>query len=318
MYYFKCRDIIKQKRNLTRWCDKQHTPLAYQDYFVVYMGKNDFLDYYQARQSFSNQKGGQNTYDIETLSCVNHPTGQCNAMTFSRKIDPSVNLSFVRRQPGDVKKVSIASYTFNDFYEPVLVNNFDPQGHPHDNNFSIYNDYEKPYYEKYFGSTAPAPHFHFNTQKQDIKLKRPNAISVENIAKYLEDLDTQKQDVFLQTETMGMPFLKIKNGDMGYRSVLFNIARKYCQTYEDDDITEFFFKAICDLKSSTPTDNDDYIALKADINALKDFKKAYPKHKDIISDFGFQVLSSLNQGPDYERKHPESDMNKCNHDDREK
>jgi len=315
-YYSESLKKIKEKSTKTRWGIKMPSHdafLNFKDYFEVFIGYNKRVGLYQERSLLPGQKKQMNTYDIETHAFINYTTGQVNAIAFSEKIDPSIKHLFMIRQPGNVKKVSIATYSFNDKSEARLVNNFDPQGNPHMNNFSIYNNYEKPYYKKYFGLTAPAPHFHFNTQRQDVALSRPNAISVKSIIDYLDDLENKPDDPFLQNDSMGMPFLAIKNNDTGYLGVLRDIARKYSNEYYDDDITEFFYQSFEKLNSKLRNYDESVYSFKnlqADMEILQEFKKRFPKYKDIISDFGYHILSSLNQCPVIDNENPNNDRDR--------
>ena len=291
-YIKRCENNINLKSGLTRWSDDCGKTFDTEDYTDIMLLAEPYGERIN-KQLINYEKNF--FYNIETTPFYSSSHDLIGAVVYDQKFLQSNVAESVVNNTINIKdnalKLSIASYAFHKKGGCILLNNFDPKGRAHLNNFDyLPTDIDKLFHAYYFGEYGDTPHFHFNTREQDIALKRPNAISVTNIVRYLKDLIYEGGD-YLNTHSMGMPFLKIKNMNAQYVSYLDTCVRGIMATSNNEYVNDFF-QFLLHLYPATSSRGINS-ALR-DFSILADFAKFSPNNIHIISEMGNCILCSLN------------------------
>ena len=186
----------------------------------VILPKENYYEYYSKKQKrlVAQLNGYNDKYDrdthLEISTDKEHVFGQCVVLKEKLNKDSYPTIFF---------NVEVATYMEHNG-KIVILNRFD-HGRFHDNHLSIYSNQnidEQNLYEKYFKEKAGPLHFHFNTAYQSKVLNTQdcsNAIGMENLIKYLEDLQRcDDKNAPIYKYNLGMPFLDYKKNLFGYNS----------------------------------------------------------------------------------------------------
>ena len=209
-------------------------------------------------------------------------------------------ISKKEREAGELYQLNISTYCAHQG-DIILINRFDLKGRAHLCDFSIFSGKEKELFEKYFtdkinNNGAPistTPHIHFQTKTQAEKLRQPNPISLENLIKYLEDLDAANEDL-LQYD-LGMPFLDYKLGKKQYTSPFWPLLEKFAEPEENEPA--WFVINFLEASLQSPIEK-----IKNDITFLKQL--LYVEDYELLNSIAaFKFISSLlNNNPEEQTK----------------
>lgn len=295
-------ELFLQKLNSTHWAKLYpDSILPFDDYYRVLLTPSTLIQKLTGYFEKTNTKNKVSIYQNENGDYI------AQVASYKHFIK---NHQYTKDQL--IPMVSVATY-INWENNIILLNHFDAVGYNHTNNYTCYPTKTRYLYEKYYTDKivedngvkyhhSHCPHFHFSSSTQtklQLTQEHPNAISIDQILIYLDDLKSCKdKNNILLSEDLNMPFLAFYKNDntLKYNSLFLNLAEKYVNILQKNNIPseeiEFLTKLNRLYNSTNPQNNIDKIIL--DLKVLKRIIKKFQNNLELISVFTNAFVKSVN------------------------
>lgn len=247
-------ELMQSKKDCAKWAKRLGKVLLEKEDYYEYLSA-DFVEY-KSMTGFDDKRQTM----VSSKIYINEKKSLAIAQVSCQKLVPKVIMGMpIDKQMGF--EIYLATYLERNG-KIVLLQRFDQAAlYDHQNDYSIFQNLElRALAQKYFTDYhtesncgriryfAKLPHFHFNTHTQSKMFSKDssaNAISLDNLIKYIKDLENcNNENSPLLKHNLGLPFLDIKNNEVKYES---NVTKTLAKLSSSDNMSKFLRGFMCEL-----------------------------------------------------------------------